>query len=155
MNEDNEPTSVAAPATSPDGAVDANKAAKKTKPAEGSTGDTDSDWDGDDDKKTSKTATPDVDLTKYVTADDLKVTLADTMKAALAEAFKPLEARIAEMEKRAAPGGPAVVRRQLDGPDSGVKALLQKRADSMQALLNHPDPRVAQDARMAIEKLAL
>ncbi len=98
-----------------------------------------------------KVATP--DLSKYVTADDLKVVLADTIKASLSEAFKPLEERIAEMEKRAAPGGPAVVRRQLDGTDNGVKALLQKRADSMQALLSHPDPRVAQDARMALEQL--
>lgn len=130
VSENNEPKTVAAPGTATDGAVDAHKVA------------------------VVDPVTPtEPDLTKFVTADSLKTVLADTMKASLAEAMQPLEARLAEMEKRAAPGGPAVVKRQFDAPEAIQKALLQKRADSMQALINHPDPRIAQDARVALGQL--
>lgn len=105
----------------------------------------------DCDCATTKVTSP--DLSKFVTADNLKVTLADTIKASLSEVLKPLEDRIAEMEKRAAPGGPAVVKRQFDAPEDIQKALLAKRVDSLRGLLNHPDPRVQQDAYNGLQSL--
>jgi hypothetical protein len=95
------------------------------------------------------------DLTKAVQAAVVKAVTGDLLKAALSEALKPLEDRLASVEKMAAPGGPQVgSMRQLSGPVSHQRSLLQDRIDKLTAMTEHPDPNVANGARDQIMKLA-
>jgi hypothetical protein len=94
-------------------------------------------------------------LAKTVKAAVVKAVTGDLLKAALSEALKPLEDRIASVEKMAAPGGPHIgSMRQLSGPVTHQKALLQKRIDALQAMTEHPDANVANGARDQLNKLA-
>lgn len=77
----------------------------------------------------------------------------DTLKATLSEVVKPLEERVAEMEKRAAPGGPMLGgQKLLSAPDSVKASLARQRLAQYEALLEHPDPRVSAGARQTLEE---
>lgn len=104
----------------------------------------------------TKAVTPDItDLTKVVSVEVAKAVTSDLLKAAVESAIKPLSDRIAEMETRAAPGGPNVgSMRQLSGSESHQKNLLARRTDELTQLLEHPNPTVASGARDLLTKLA-
>lgn len=103
-----------------------------------------------------KAVTKDIpDLAKAVSAEVAKVVTSDLLKAAVESAIKPLSDRIAEMEKRAMPGGAHVgSMRQLSGSEAHKTSLIQKRSDELTRLLDHPNPSVAAGARDMLLKLA-
>jgi hypothetical protein len=99
------------------------------------------------------------EVTKLVSAEVAKAVTPDLMKAvvseAVAAAIRPLEEKIAAMEKMAAPGGPMIgSMRQTFGTKASGRDLLQKRANELTPLLEHPDFQVRAGARELLEKLA-
>jgi hypothetical protein len=75
----------------------------------------------------------------------------ETMKAALSEALAPLAQRIADMEERAAAGGPMIgATRKLSAGNTEKQA----RVDLLTRYLDHPDRAVAAGAREELEKIA-
>jgi hypothetical protein len=75
----------------------------------------------------------------------------EAMKAALSEALEPLAKRIADMEERAAAGGPMIgATRKLSAGNTEKQA----RIDLLTRYLGHPDRAVAAGAREELEKIA-